>query len=63
MAPLVVTVTRAELEARREEILRSLGSTLEEFRHLEETRTLTGEEWEVREELDEIEFLLGDASV
>lgn len=60
MAPLVVTETRESLVARRAAILESLGMTLDEFRRLEGTRTLTGEEWEAREELDEIAFLLGD---
>lgn len=60
MSPLVVTETRHALEARREEILRTLGLTLEEFRSLSDTRTLTGEEWEAREELDEIAFLLAE---
>ena len=59
MAP-VVTETRAALLARREAILSALGMTLEDFRTLDETRTLTGEEWEAREELDEIAFLLGE---
>ncbi|MBX6372511.1 MAG: hypothetical protein IRZ02_09695 [Acidothermus sp.] len=61
MSARVVTETREKLEARRTEILASLGLTLEEFRSLVETRTLTGEEWEALEELDEIAFLLGEA--
>jgi len=60
VSPLVVTETRSALEARRDEILSSLGLTLDEFRSLGETRTLTGEEWEAREELDEIAFLLDE---
>ena len=60
MAHIVVTETREALESRRAEILASLALTLEEFRALSETRTLTGDEWEAREELDEISFLLGE---
>ena len=60
MSPRVVTQTREALVERRAEILRNLDLTLEEFRELAATRTLTGEEWEAREELDQIAFLLGE---
>jgi hypothetical protein len=60
MSPLLVTQTREALESRRAKILEALGMSREEFKALRETRTLTGEEWEAREELDEIAFLLGD---
>lgn len=60
MTPLVVTETRESLLVRRAAILSALGMTLEEFRLLGGTRTLTGDEWEALEELDEIAFLLGD---
>lgn len=60
MSPLVVTETRESLLARRDALLAALGVTLDEFRRLEETRTLMGDEWDVREELEEIAFLLGD---
>ena len=59
MSPLV-TETRDALIERRNAILAALGMTAEELTHLAETRTLTGEEWEAREELDEIAFLLGE---
>jgi hypothetical protein len=59
MSP-VVTVTRTELEARREALLANLGLGLEEFEHLAATRTLTGDEFEIKEELEEIAFLLGE---
>ena len=62
MEPVVVTVTREELEERRGAILRSLGMTREKFRQLDASRTLTGEEWRAKDELDDIEFLLGDTS-
>lgn len=59
MSP-VVTVTRPELEARRAALLAALGMSLEDFDNLAATRTLTGHEFDIREELDEIAFLLGE---
>lgn len=59
MAP-VVTVTREALEERRRALLDELGTTLEDFERLAETGTLTGREFDVKEELDEIAFLLGE---
>jgi hypothetical protein len=59
MSP-VVTETRDSLIERRDAILAALGMTADEFDRLTETRTLTGDEWEAREELDEIAFLLGE---
>jgi hypothetical protein len=59
MAP-VVTVTREELEARRRTLLAELGISLDDFERLAATRTLTGREFDVQEELDEIAFLLGE---
>ena len=58
MAP-VIDVTTADLSRRRDEILARLAVSAEEFRSLSENRTLTGDEWEAKEELDAIEFLLG----
>jgi hypothetical protein len=60
VSPLIVTEPRDALLARRREILEALGLSMEDFRTLSQTRTLTGEEREAREELDEIAFLLGD---
>jgi hypothetical protein len=60
MTAPVRTVTRSELEHRRKEILAELGLTLEQFHDVAETRSLTSEEWDGREELDEIAFLLGE---
>jgi len=59
VSPNVVTVKRSDLERRKASILATLGLTLEEFRELAGTRTLTGDEWDAKEELDEIDFLLG----
>jgi hypothetical protein len=59
MSP-VITVTREELEERRGALLAELGTSLEEFDRLAATRTLTGREFDVKEELDEIAFLLGE---
>jgi hypothetical protein len=59
MSP-VVTMTRQELEARRATLLEELGMGLEDFEQLAATRTLTGREYDVMEELDEIAFLLGE---
>lgn len=59
MAPNVLTVTRDELLARREELLTQAGLTLEELRSRAGTYSLSGEEWELVTELDHIDFLLG----
>lgn len=59
MSP-VITVSRGELEARRRTLLVEVGVSLEEFEELAATRTLTGREFDVKEELDEIAFLLGE---
>jgi len=50
----------AELEARRGEILRRLGVTLDELTRRAESSSLVGDEWEAWEELEDIAFLLGD---
>ena len=59
MAPVVI-VTRADLEARRAALLDELGMTLQEFKTLAATKTLSGSEVEALEELEEIAFLLGE---
>ena len=59
MSP-VISATRDELEARRRTLLEEVGVSLEDFARLAATRTLTGREFDIKEELDEIAFLLGE---
>ncbi|MCY7289008.1 MAG: hypothetical protein LH624_12330 [Cryobacterium sp.] len=58
----VIEITREELIARRESILRRLDTTLPAFHTLAITKVLSGDEWEALERLDAINFLLGDES-
>lgn len=59
MSP-VIDVTREELIARRARILGSLGLTLDEYLSRAEANELSGLEWDVRDDLDTIAFLLGE---
>jgi DNA-binding transcriptional regulator YiaG len=59
MAP-AIAVTRGDLEAQRQRILSKLGVTIEEFAETVATNTLSGEEWEARDRLAEIYFLLDE---
>lgn len=59
LAPTIM-MTRGDLEDRRAELLARLHMSLAEFSDVVETSTLTGEEWEVRDELEDIAFLLGE---
>ena len=56
----VEKLSRAELEARRAEILRKVGASLEELAARAEASSLVGAEWDAWEELEDIAFLLGD---
>ncbi|WP_455133633.1 hypothetical protein [Microbacterium aurum] len=58
MAP-VIDVSRDELLTRRAEVLHRIELSEEEFALARATRSLSSEEWEAREELEEISFLLG----
>ncbi|RCL90224.1 hypothetical protein [Microbacterium schleiferi] len=58
MAP-VIDVTREDLLARRAAILRRIELDERDFAEARATRSLSSEEWEAKEELEEIEFLLG----
>ncbi len=56
-----IQVTRAQLEARRAELLkRSHSETYAAFRHRAENGQLCSHEWEIRDELDSIAWLLDD---
>lgn len=57
----VVQADRQQLEARRAEILRRHGVTLEEFTARAAAYALVGDEWEAWDELRGIAFLLDDA--
>ena len=59
MAP-VIEVTREDLLARRDAILGRLGLTLEEYLRRAADSELSGEEWDVRDDLDSIAFLLNE---
>ena len=61
MAP-VIDVTEEQLLARREAILASIHMSAAEFDEARATRSLTGPEWDAREELDAIAFLLGESA-
>ena len=58
----VIEIPREELVARRDSILRRLGTTRDAFHELAITKVLSGDEWEALEHLDAINFLLGDES-
>jgi len=55
----VVYMDQAYIEGREAELLQQLGMSQQEFREYELTHTLTGEPWEILEELRGIWFLLG----
>ena len=59
MAPLT-TVSRDELLGQRARILERLGITLQEYMRRARESELSGPEWEVRDDLDSISFLLGE---
>ncbi|WP_448720996.1 hypothetical protein [Microbacterium natoriense] len=59
MAP-VIEVTRDELIARRDGILSRLGLTLDEYLRRAADSELSGDEWDVRDDLDSIAFLLNE---
>ena len=60
MAP-TIAVTKEQLETQRASILNRLGVSIEEFAETVATNTLSGEEWEARDQLEEIYFLLDEA--
>jgi hypothetical protein len=62
MAPRTIDVTPGELSTRRAEVLGTLGMTREQFRERVREGSLSPSEWDARSELEQIAFLLGDAS-
>jgi hypothetical protein len=55
-------LSQADLEARREEILKRLGTSYDDLAKKAEFRSLVGDEWAAWDELQEINFLIGDDS-
>jgi hypothetical protein len=60
VSTMTITVTREALHARRAEILEYLGLPLPQYRRLIAEGRLGSREWEVRDEMAEIGFLLGE---
>ena len=56
----VIDVSRESLEERRRAILAHLGTDAERFWSGISTRALSADEWEAKEELVAIAFLLGE---
>lgn len=56
----VIYATREQLLARREEILYTLNITHKQWIAIVMTDTYVGDQWLYREEMDSIDFLLGD---
>jgi hypothetical protein len=56
----VVAVTRTELQERRNNILKQLGTDLPAFTARAKAFSLVGDEWDTWDELENIAFLLGD---
>lgn len=59
MAP-VQEITHSDLVARREAILERLHLSRDEFEAKIAASALTAEEWDAKDELEGIEFLLGE---
>lgn len=57
-----ISVSRDELLARRATIFRELGMTRRDFEDRARDGALTGDEWYLAEDLEEIAFLLDDDS-
>jgi hypothetical protein len=53
-------VSREDLQARRQAVLKRVGTSYEDLKARAEGRSLVGDEWSAWDELREIEFLLGD---
>ncbi|MCX2750217.1 hypothetical protein OOZ51_20765 [Arthrobacter sp. MI7-26] len=61
MAP-TIALTRHQLKNHRKAILKRLGVSLEQFTETVRTSTLSGAEWEAKDQLEETFFLLGERS-
>lgn len=61
MTPQVTTVTRKALRTRRSELLRRAGVSREELQSRAERAALSGDEYEIVSELEDIEFLLDES--
>ncbi len=60
MTPNVLQVTREELLQRKERLLQSLGMTREQLAERAESYSLTGQEWDVLTQVEDVEFLLNE---
>ena len=56
----MIDISRDELIAHRTEVLRRIELSESEFERARETRSLSSDKWEAKEELEGISFLLGD---
>lgn len=59
MAP-TIALTRHDLKAQRRHVLRDLGVSIDDFTNTVRTNTLSGAEWEAKDRLEEIYFLLDE---
>ena len=60
MGTAIRTVTREQLLQRRAEILADLGIEDHDLSDLDNIRPISSDEWDAREELEQISFLLGE---
>lgn len=63
MGTAIRTVTREKLLQRRAEILADLGIEDHDLSRLDNIRPMSSDEWDAREELEQISFLLGEEPV
>lgn len=56
----VIILTREQLLARREEILHTLNLTYKEWMAIVMNEAYQGDQWHYQDEMDGIDFLLGD---
>ncbi|HEY5880446.1 MAG TPA: hypothetical protein VIU11_16170 [Nakamurella sp.] len=63
MGTAIRKVTREKLLQRRAEILADLGIEDHDLSRLDNIRPMSSDEWDAREELEQISFLLGEEPV